>query len=36
MHPTRRSYTVDQCVHKLDNARSASNDDYLKVLHNRI
>ncbi|KAJ5503019.1 hypothetical protein N7463_005893 [Penicillium fimorum] len=32
----RRSYTVDQCVYKLDNARSASNDEYLKMLHNRI
>ncbi|KAJ5486445.1 hypothetical protein N7530_000745, partial [Penicillium desertorum] len=32
----RRSYTVDQCVYKLDNARSASNDEYLKILHNRI
>ncbi|KXG54657.1 Transcription factor [Penicillium griseofulvum] len=33
---TRRSYTVGQCVYKLDNARSASNDEYLKILHNRI
>jgi hypothetical protein len=33
---TRRSYTVDKCVYKLDNARSASNDEYLKILHNRI
>lgn len=32
----RRSYTVDQCVYKLDNARSASNDEYLKILHDRI
>ncbi|OQE41828.1 hypothetical protein PENCOP_c004G04987 [Penicillium coprophilum] len=32
----RRSYAVDQCVYKLDNARSASNDEYLKILHNRI
>ncbi|KAJ5571716.1 hypothetical protein N7535_005376 [Penicillium sp. DV-2018c] len=32
----RRSYTVDRCVYKLDNARSASNDEYLKILHNRI
>ncbi|KAJ5824499.1 hypothetical protein N7447_006839 [Penicillium robsamsonii] len=32
----RRSYTVDQCVYKLDNVRSASNDEYLKTLHNRI
>ncbi|KAJ5788180.1 hypothetical protein N7457_003170 [Penicillium paradoxum] len=32
----RRSYTVDQCVYKLENARSASNDEYLKILHNRI
>ncbi|KAJ5295275.1 hypothetical protein N7508_010096 [Penicillium antarcticum] len=32
----RRSFTVEQCVYKLDNARSASNDEYLKVLHDRI
>ncbi|KAJ5668927.1 hypothetical protein N7462_009997 [Penicillium macrosclerotiorum] len=32
----RRSYTIDQCVFKLENARSASNDAYLKVLHDRI
>ncbi|KAJ5964721.1 uncharacterized protein N7479_004597 [Penicillium vulpinum] len=32
----RRSYAVDQCVYKLENARSASNDEYLKILHNRI
>jgi hypothetical protein len=32
----RRSYTVQQCVYKLDNARSASNDEYLKILHARI
>ena len=32
----RRSYTVQQCVYKLDNARSASNDEYLKILHERI
>ncbi|KAJ5084211.1 hypothetical protein NUU61_008790 [Penicillium alfredii] len=32
----RRSYTIDRCVYKLDNARSASNDEYLKILHNRI
>lgn len=32
----RRSYSVDQCVYKLDNARSASNDEYLKILHDRI
>lgn len=33
---TRRSYKIDQCVYKIDNARSASNDAYLKVLHDRI
>ncbi|CAI7634969.1 unnamed protein product [Penicillium bialowiezense] len=32
----RRSYTVEQCVYKIDNARSASNDEYLKILHERI
>ncbi|KAJ5143188.1 uncharacterized protein N7515_001975, partial [Penicillium bovifimosum] len=32
----RRGYTVDRCVYKLDNARSASGDEYLKILHNRI
>lgn len=32
----RRSYTLEQCVYKLENARSASNDAYLKVLHDRI
>ncbi|CEJ60944.1 hypothetical protein PMG11_09498 [Penicillium brasilianum] len=33
---SRRSYTIEQCVYKIDNARSASNDAYLKVLHDRI
>ncbi|KAJ5102972.1 hypothetical protein N7532_003501 [Penicillium argentinense] len=32
----RRGYPIDRCVYKIDNARSASNDVYLKVLHNRI
>ncbi|KAJ6134402.1 hypothetical protein N7523_000724 [Penicillium sp. IBT 18751x] len=32
----RRSYPIDRCVYKLENARSASNDEYLKILHNRI
>lgn len=32
----RRSYTIEQCVYKIENARSASNDAYLKVLHDRI
>lgn len=32
----RRAYPIDRCVYKIDNARSASNDAYLKVLHNRI
>lgn len=33
---TRRSYKIDQCVYKIDNARSTSNEAYLKVLHDRI
>lgn len=33
---TRRSYSIDRCIYKLENARSASNDAYLKVLHDRI
>lgn len=33
---TRRSYSIDKCVYKIENARSASNDAYLKVLHDRI
>ncbi|KAJ5088027.1 hypothetical protein N7456_011643 [Penicillium angulare] len=33
---SRRSYPIDRCVYKIDNARSASNDEYLKVLHDRI
>lgn len=32
----RRSYPIDRCVYKIDNARSASNDEYLKILHTRI
>lgn len=32
----RRSYSIDRCVYKIENARSASNDAYLKVLHDRI
>ncbi|KAJ5387009.1 hypothetical protein N7509_009550 [Penicillium cosmopolitanum] len=32
----RRAYPIDRCVYKIENARSASNDAYLKVLHNRI
>ncbi|KAK2757316.1 hypothetical protein FQN54_004830 [Arachnomyces sp. PD_36] len=32
----RRSFTLEQCVYKADNARSASNDAYIKVLHTRI
>lgn len=32
----RRSYAIEQCVYKIENARSASNDAYLKVLHDRI
>ena len=33
---SRRSYPIDRCVYKIENARSASNDEYLKVLHDRI
>ncbi|KAJ6172659.1 hypothetical protein N7470_001726, partial [Penicillium chermesinum] len=33
---SRRSYKIDRCVYKIENARSASNDAYLKVLHDRI
>ncbi|KAI9927607.1 hypothetical protein MW887_003227 [Aspergillus wentii] len=32
----RRSYTIERCVFKAENARSASNDEYLGVLHKRI
>ncbi|KAJ5750658.1 hypothetical protein N7533_007686 [Penicillium manginii] len=32
----RRAYPIDRCVYKIENARSASNDAYLRVLHNRI
>ncbi|KAJ5151079.1 uncharacterized protein N7482_010331 [Penicillium canariense] len=32
----RRSYTIDKCVYKIENARSASNDAYLRILHDRI
>lgn len=32
----RRSYPIDRCVYKIENARSESNDAYLKVLHDRI
>lgn len=32
----RRSYPIDRCVYKIENARSASNDEYLKILHGRI
>ncbi|KAJ5920960.1 hypothetical protein N7466_009286 [Penicillium verhagenii] len=33
---SQRSYSIDRCVYKIENARSASNDAYLKVLHDRI
>lgn len=33
---TRRAYSIDRCIYKIENARSASNDAYLKVLHDRI
>lgn len=33
---TRRSYSIDRCTYKVENARSASNDAYLKILHDRI
>ncbi|KAJ5707300.1 Transcription factor [Penicillium malachiteum] len=33
---SRRSYPIDRCVYKIENARSASNDAYLKILHDRI
>ncbi|KAJ5628555.1 hypothetical protein N7490_010783 [Penicillium lividum] len=33
---SQRSYSIDKCVYKIENARSASNDAYLKVLHDRI
>ncbi|KAI9729389.1 MAG: hypothetical protein M1834_006913 [Cirrosporium novae-zelandiae] len=32
----RRSFGIHQCVYKTDNARTASNDAYIKVLHDRI
>lgn len=32
----RRSYSINRCVYKIENARSESNDAYLKVLHDRI
>ncbi|KAJ5155295.1 hypothetical protein N7492_008098 [Penicillium capsulatum] len=32
----RRSYPIDRCVYKIENARSESNDAYLKTLHDRI
>ncbi|KAJ5591655.1 uncharacterized protein N7459_002024 [Penicillium hispanicum] len=32
----RRSYSIDRCVYTIDNARSASNDAYIKILHDRI
>ncbi|KAJ5752162.1 hypothetical protein N7520_009079 [Penicillium odoratum] len=33
---SQRSYSIDKCVYKIENARSASNDAYLKILHDRI
>ncbi|RHZ50185.1 hypothetical protein CDV55_102112 [Aspergillus turcosus] len=32
----RRCYTIDRCIFKADNARSASNDEYIRALHQRI
>jgi len=32
----RRSYPIDRCVYKIENARSVSNDEYLRILHRRI
>ncbi|KAK5998854.1 Asg1-like protein [Cladobotryum mycophilum] len=32
----RRSLGLERCVYKLDNARTASTDEYIKVLHDRI
>lgn len=32
----RRSLQLEDCVYSLDNARSASNDEYIKTLHDRI
>ncbi|KAL1953096.1 hypothetical protein VTO42DRAFT_3597 [Malbranchea cinnamomea] len=32
----RRGYTIEGCIYKADNARSASNDEYLQALLHRI
>ncbi|KAK9777010.1 putative Fungal-specific transcription factor domain-containing protein [Seiridium cardinale] len=32
----RRGLSLDQCIYTVDNARTASKDSYIKVLHDRI